>query len=165
MDQPTEDAMPSILSYAQPIAPRMPSVYYPGPAAGDLDSESASACLAQRIVLAITLAAIVILVIMIIYHLWRGSSHTSALARGLTQNGWTVYLRKGCGFCDEQMKMLGGFSQYTLYGTDGSLLSGYTKTPPLTFGVIKGFPCWYNLRSGETRMGLQNVTTLQQMAK
>jgi len=146
--------------------------YYPGPA-GDSDSDSdsdgedsggsgsGSRGGSRKIVLAVALALAVVLIIVILYYMFS----PRALSRSLARCGWTVYLRKGCGYCHKQMKLLSGFDMFVLYGPDGSILDGYTQSPPVAFSAVKGFPCWYNLRTGESRMGLQDIASLQRMAQ
>lgn len=152
--------MPSILAYAQPAEPagRMPTAYYPGPAPAPPHKKGAHG--SRRAVLALALALVVVLSILILYRVLV----PRALASGLARNGWTVYLLRGCGHCDRQAALLSGFHMVVRYGPDGKLLGGYTKTPPLAFGDIKAFPCWYNLLTGEKRLGFQDVAALEKMA-
>ncbi len=179
--EPQLPPVPSILAYTQPVAPRMPTAYYPGPgpmapvtrsvvvyesdsdSGSDSDSDSDDGYLRARrrkILLAVSLAIAVVLIIMILYYMFAPRT----LARSLTRCGWTVYLMKGCGYCRKQMSLLNGFDRYILC-SGGVVIDGYTDTPPLACNSIKAFPYWYNVRTGEARTGFQDSAALARMAQ
>jgi len=154
---PTPPPAPSILSYAEPVAPRLPTTYYPGPA-GEIGTTAENVG-RLRLAQAIILSVGVILLIVVIYYYTRAPS-----SGDLAQKGWTVYLRKGCGACDAQVKHLAGFSSYVVYGPDGTVLENRAKGALVPYGTIKGFPHWHNSSTGEVRTGLQDAAALKVMA-
>jgi len=160
MDVP--EAFPSILDYARPVDSEpqvgLPTVFYPGPP---------HVAVARSGPQSLVLAAVVLLAVVLICACWRGGHLKRRFAsspKGLAARGWTVYYLQGCGYCDKQAALLGSFARYVKYGPGGVLLGGYTEAPPLTFGAIRGFPHWYNTRTGETRGGFQDAAALAEMA-
>jgi hypothetical protein len=135
---------------------RLPSTYYAGPPPKARGARGA-----------LLLAALAVLLAIAIYFCARRpDTGRGALARGLADRGWTVYLRRGCGYCDKQRALLGpGFKKYVLYAEDGTVLGGYTKAPPLALGAIQAVPFWHNERTGEDRAGLQDAAALERMAR
>jgi hypothetical protein len=174
METTPAELQPSILAYSQAVPPRMPSVYYPtdqpqshqGGPAEDSDDESEDADDGdsygpRKMLLAVCLAVAVVLIIVILYCMF--SPHT--LVRGLTRCGWTVYLLEDCTFCDKQMRLLNGFRQYVLCGKDGKRRHSYAAVPPKQCAEIKSYPFWFNVKTGESRVGYQDTAALQKMAQ
>lgn len=159
--------MPNIFAaYAQPVAmPRGPVQYSRIPADSDSDSDSDdNPCMTRKTLLAVALAVAVVLIIVILYYMF--SPRT--LAKGLARCGWIVYYRQGCGYCTKQKHVLGGkFHKYIECDTSGNQIGGYTTSPPLPCNspTITGFPFWYNTRTKETRVGLQDAGSLEKMAQ
>jgi hypothetical protein len=114
---------------------------------------------ARNSLLTLAFAAVIVLIIMLCFYTPRSLSHK------LERNGWTVYSIDGCRFCKQQMAMLRGFTRYTLYDSSGKVLKGYTKDPPVPASKITKYPYWYNSRTYEIRVGLQNKTALGEMAQ
>lgn len=80
---------------------------------------------------------------------------------GNDPSGWQLYTLKGCGHCTKQLSELNGFTTYVEFARgeseplvnniDGEL---YPKEK------INGFPFWYNSKTGEKKMGRQDVCEL-----
>jgi hypothetical protein len=162
MSQAAAPPPPSILEYVQP---RMPTGYYPGPApTRPMDDKEAQM---QKTIQTIILAVIIVLLIFIVYNVYRVTQAFSpqVLSRRLANRGWTVYLLKDCVFCNRQMTLLGGaFRQFVLCDK-GKVISGYTLNPPLDCKTISGYPLWYNVRTGERKVGYQDAASLKHMAR
>ena len=131
-------------------------------------------CFTHSLLKAVALAAVVVLVIMVMCRmagLSKGSSKGSSksLVKHLAGCGWVVYYRRGCGHCTKQKEVLGGnYKKYIECDENGVQLSGYTTKPPIACNSpqIKGFPFWYNTKTGDTRLGFQGIGgDLQAMAQ
>jgi hypothetical protein len=80
---------------------------------------------------------------------------------GNDPSGWQLYTLKGCGHCTKQLSELNGFTTYVEFARgepeplvnniDGKL---YPKEK------INGFPFWYNSKTGEQKMGRQDICEL-----
>ena len=113
--------------------------------------------------MAVALAVAVVLIIVILYYVFLPRS----LSKNLARRGWTVYYRKGCGYCTKQKQVLGGdFHKYIECDTNGNQLGGYTTSPPLPCNSpqITGFPFWYNTKNQKTHVGYQDIRALENMA-
>lgn len=135
-------------------------------------------CFTHALLKAVALAAVVVLIIMVMCRMAgssKGSSKGSpkgsskALVKHLADCGWVVYYRRGCGHCTKQKEVLGGnYKKYIECDANGVQLSGYTTKPPVACNSpqIKGFPFWYNTKTGDTRLGFQGIGgDLQAMAQ
>jgi hypothetical protein len=76
-------------------------------------------------------------------------------------SGWQLYTLKGCGHCTKQLSELNGFNTFVEFARGESdpiinNISGelYPKEK------INGFPFWYNSKTGEKKMGRQDVCEL-----
>ena len=169
----------SILDYVQPLAGQLPAAYYPGPGVvkpvrypdsdsdSDSDSDEEGGPWMRKLVFAFALAMAIVLVILIVFCLASPQGREQkALMRELAHRGWTVYLKKGCGWCHKQMKLLDGFDHTVLCSNDSPpvVLDSYMQAPPLECGKIAAFPYWYNTRTQEDRTGYQDEHALKKMA-
>lgn len=113
------------------------------------------------IVVLAVLAILIILIAAISARSAAGSAgarnHPSLEAR-LAEKGWVVYFMKGCGHCEHQKQLLPGLFGETGTGAwvqcgDGGNCQG-----------IQAFPFWKNSRTGDSRVGFQDMLSLQRMA-
>ena len=75
-----------------------------------------------------------------------------ALAGRLAEQGWVLYTRPGCPFCENQMQVLGGSYPRSAVCSGESVCSA-------------GVPTWSNAASGERRVGFQDAAALEKMAQ
>jgi hypothetical protein len=107
----------------------------------------------------IGIAAIIIMIIIIIYLIW--TSFDMDLARRLSMAGWVLYLSDGCEFCKKQLNILKthNYQPHIKCGVYSE-----SMTPPIPCSEVTGFPTWYNVHTKEKRVGLQNLRELKTMA-
>ena len=111
----------------------------------------------------IMLAVFVIVVICIIVYWFINKDLSKRLAR----KGWMVYYKQGCYYCDKQKGALNyKFRNYVECDSNGYQVGGFTNSPPLSCGSseITGYPFWYNMSTGETKPGFQDIESLTMMA-
>jgi len=123
-------------------------------------------CTSKKIVASILLATVVVMVAAILYIMFSGSS--TAVGTRLSRGGWIVYYLRGCGYCTKQKELLGGRSPpgYSFVECDmkGNQVGGQAPPIPCGHPIIKGYPFWFNVRTKETRAGLQSLSVLKSMA-
>ncbi len=108
----------------------------------------------------IILSMIVIIVIMIILCCYRALTSPRGLSCDLARKGWVLYTTKGCGYCSQQLRTLGGhYQNLVVCGGNAGKSSADLKCED-----ISGFPYWYNTHSKEERLGAQSYHELKQMA-
>jgi len=104
------------------------------------------------------LAALVILLVIVLITVRRGTPGAGDLASRLRSRGWVLHTKPGCGFCTQQLKEIGGGA--------GVLRMVCDKTSKnRTCAEAPGFPYWKNVRQGSVRIGLQSRAALEKMAK
>jgi len=76
-------------------------------------------------------------------------------------SGWQLYTLQGCPHCTRQLEELNGFETYIEFkrGSQTPIVNNiagelYPKEK------INGFPFWYNSKTGEKKMGRQNICEL-----
>lgn len=148
-----EEQLPSILAYTRPVAAQVPAEYTIVTKTRTFRN--------KRALMSTLLAVAIVLIILIMYYMFSPRS----LARSLTRCGWTVYLLRSCGYCHRQMNHLEGFRRKIVCDSGNKVLSGYTDSPPVSCGSIRGYPYWYNTRTKESRTGYQDPAALSQMAQ
>jgi hypothetical protein len=107
-------------------------------------------------------AIIVVLVLIILYYLFRPH-----IATRLAKEGWVLYTMEDCVFCVKQLWELGSVT-YPLHvkcGKNKKLKAAYGTTPPIPCSKVTAFPFWYNAKTKETRTGLQTRSELRKMAR
>ena len=120
------------------------------------------------------LAAVAI--VLIVYSSVKPNRPKKGTSKGLQQNGWILYTRPGCSFCDKQKTLLGN----NFLNTQGNVidcsssaapqaLRGGSNPVPAPAPVcgdprIVGYPFWYCKTTGEIRVGLQDASQLRGMA-
>jgi len=127
--------------------------------------------------LAIGLLAVVAIVLLIYFSV-RPNQPKGGTSKGLQRNGWVLYTRPGCGFCDKQRTLLGS----KFLNTQGNVtdcgssvargapvLTGGSNPAPAPAPVcgdprIVAYPFWYCKTTGEIRVGLQDANQLREMA-
>ena len=145
---------PNIMAYAQPVSHRRSA-----PATQPYDKMKQ-----RKVMLMVTLAVAIVLIIFIMFTMFS----PKALRHSLARCGWVMYSRVGCGYCTKQKELLGGHYGKTIEcDTCGNQVGGYTSTPPIPCKspMIKGFPFWYNVRTQQTRTGLQDIASMEKMAQ
>jgi hypothetical protein len=110
--------------------------------------------------IALLVALAVVLVVLVMYYM----AAPSTVATALERRGWVVYYRAGCGYCTAQKKALGPYRLAVECDTSRRATSEYVGPLSCDSPEIKGFPFWYNERTKESRLGLQNITALKAMA-
>ena len=110
-----------------------------------------------------SIIAIILLILIIIIALLSPRSQSQSLSSKLSNSGWIVYYRKGCGYCNAQKDILGSnYKMFIEYDTNGNQIGGLTTitaTPE-----ISGYPFWYNINTHATKIGLQDINSLNYMA-
>jgi hypothetical protein len=76
-------------------------------------------------------------------------------------SGWQLYTLNPCGYCTKQKSALHGFNTYAEFerGNDVPIVNNI-KGKLYPKEKIKGFPFWYNSKTGEKKSGVQNVCSL-----
>ena len=105
----------------------------------------------KRQLLQLTFALIAVIIVCMIVTAWR----SRRLAQRLTDAGWRVYLLPGCGYCERQMSLLDGFTNYTICAGGN----------PRSCHGIDQFPLWHNPRTEKQRIGYQDRQSLCEMIK
>jgi len=108
----------------------------------------------------IIIAMIIIMIIIIICCCYRAMTSSRDLSCGLAKKGWVLYITKGCGYCSQQIRTLGGDYQNLI--VCGNENTGKNSSD-LKCEDISGFPYWYNPHTKEERLGAQNYYELKQM--
>lgn len=169
---------------AMAAAPQLPTAYYPGPMpTSPLGPEPGvvvvvvpptrkprrQAQLLRAIVMAAVILLVIILAVRVSGQRERGRKRAMrSLSARLAHRGWTLYLMKGCGFCEKQMRELGRYPRYVVLSADPShqILDG---NGPVLLDVreIPAFPYWYREegQNRESRTGYQNWAALETMAR
>lgn len=104
----------------------------------------------------VAVAAIVLLLIIIMYFVRPPAQEEfsgKSLGEALTKNGWVLFTRTGCGYCQMQMDELGGS------------YSGCVKCdkPNACPGDINAYPTWLNIITGEKVEGYQTSAQLKKL--
>jgi hypothetical protein len=110
--------------------------------------------------LAIALAVLIIICVIVYWFL------NKDLSRRLARKGWMVYYKQGCYYCDKQKTTLNyKFNNYVECDSNGYQISGFTSSPPFNCGSpeISGYPFWYNMNTGESKPGYQDLESLTMM--
>jgi len=76
------------------------------------------------------------------------TSKESQLGKALADRGWKLYTRKGCGYCDKQMKVLGGSYPKMIDCAGNNKCDG-----------IRAFPTWVN--ENKPAMMIEGFQTLE----
>lgn len=84
------------------------------------------------------------------------------LGEKLDDNGWELYTMTGCGWCEEQKKVLGS-DVFGLKIDTCSTIEECTKVVEEQ-GIV-GFPAWINVFNNETRVGFQTIEQLEEMTR
>jgi len=115
-----------------------------------------------------------IAIILIVYYSTKPNKPKKHVSEGLQKNGWLLYTRPGCGFCDKQKALLGN----KFLNTPGNVIDcgssassrvlqdrGDPAPAPLCGDPrIVGYPFWYCKSTAEIRVGLQDASQLRGMA-
>jgi len=80
-------------------------------------------------------------------------------------NKWQLYTLEDCKFCDQQMGQLNGFNTYIKFSKNGEILENNIKGKLYPINQIPGYPFWYNTKTGETKMGKQDINLLTHFSK
>ncbi len=115
-----------------------------------------------------TLALAVILLVCLIVVVCRRAGKAArarrgALASALAARWWTLSTLRGCGYCDQQLRILGGKRAVQRDGLPLVICAGDVSDPP-PCGEAAAFPYWRNLRTAEVRAGVQGISQLRAMA-
>ena len=126
-------------------------------------------CTSKKIVsYTATIAIVAVIVAAILYIMFSGFFND--VGTRLSRGGWIVYYLRGCVYCIKQKELLGGRSPpaggYSFVECDmnGNQVGGQAPPIPCGHPVIKGYPFWFNVRTKETRAGLQSLSALKSMA-
>lgn len=134
---------------------------------------------ARRVAKRIAIAVLVVVIVLLILYLVarrgpasEGMASGPALGETLTKKSWVLYTLKGCPACVRQEEILhgnGGFRATIMVDRSRKVIGGeYQGPPPLALSspvFNEGFPLWYNARTEEVRVGIQNEAQLKAMAK
>jgi hypothetical protein len=113
-------------------------------------------------VMVMVLAVSIVLILLIMVSLCSRTRHR------LARRGWVLYTLTGCGYCTQQLDLLGGqYSKTVKCNSREKQIGGYTHTPPIPCNspMINGYPFWYNARTHQSRSGVQDTAALDQMAR
>ena len=102
-------------------------------------------------VIVIVLIAIIILLIFMITE--------PTIAQKLASNGWQVYYKPGCKYCDLQKSELGHYPLSVV--CDGNDQTANKSS--MACKDVTGFPYWVNIKTGKTKVGLQKKESLIRM--
>lgn len=84
------------------------------------------------------------------------------LGERLDDAGWSLYTMTGCGWCEEQKKVLGN----DIYGLKIENCNNREEcTKIVQEQDIKGFPTWINVYSNEISPGFKTIEELEEMTK
>jgi hypothetical protein len=131
-------------------------VYLPRSRYDSSDDEGSGSSSSLR---AILLAVAIVLIVLIVYYLWSPRN----LARKLANCDWVLYTRDRCGFCKKQLRLLGGDYENLVECADGKVVDAFTSDLPIECDKVTGYPFWYQIGSGRTRVGLQTKEDLEAM--
>ena len=116
----------------------------------------------------VILALSVVLVIIVLFLLYRrnrkgkASAAAGDLTKKLSDKKWMLYVSPTCGYCTQQLSLLGAkFNNTITCGSSPQLAD--SPLMPLCKDV-KAFPYWINLVTREERTGLQTLEQLKEMA-
>ena len=72
-------------------------------------------------------------------------------------------MRVGCPHCVHQKAEIGDFSNYIEYIPGGKISENKIdpSQPILPFNEMKGFPMWYNYKTGDKKMGKRDMCSLE----
>lgn len=115
----------------------------------------------------VIVGALVVLVIVAAYYLWRRARGPKGPQKGLGQAladaGWVVVLRDGCGWCTKQLAVLGGaYPRYVECAKGGPAYHGVSaaeKAKLPACGTV-GTPYWANVKTGQKAPGYQDAAKL-----
>jgi len=81
-------------------------------------------------------------------------------------SGWQLYTLKGCPHCTHQLEDLKGFNTFVEFerGNPNPIINNI-KGELYPRNKINGFPFWYNSKTGDTKMGKQNICNLNPKIK
>jgi hypothetical protein len=123
--------------------------------------------------LAVGLLAVLAIVVMVYYATKPANRKRGEVSSGLMKNGWILYTRPGCGFCDQQKSLLGNkflnsagnvIDCSTQNMPNPPLKTPGTSTPQCGDPRIVGYPFWYSNQTGGIKIGLQDADQLRRMA-
>lgn len=126
-----------------------------------------------RRALQVTVGLLVVFVVVVaVYYATKPRRPRGQVSDGLERNGWILYTRPGCGFCDQQKNLLG---QKFLNDAGNVVDCDPKKTerhserpgkgiPHCGDGRIVGYPFWFNRKTGGIKIGLQDAAQLRSMA-
>ena len=112
----------------------------------------------------VIIAVLLVCVLIMIYVSLRDKMEdTGCLSEAVAANGWILYTRAGCRWCDKQLHTLGGSYPKRvecpgMLGTDPKL-----HVDPVC-GTAAGFPYWRNTNTKYDRSGYQDFASLVLMA-
>lgn len=121
----------------------------------------------DQIVIGVAVLAVLAVVLMLCM-----SGRRQDLAGALERRGWLLYVRDGCGYCTQQKDMFPRGFRATV--KCGAPLPALSALPAPVVGVappscqdprITGFPFWFNTQTGASKVGLQSLSSLHQMAR
>lgn len=110
------------------------------------------------------ITALLILLIILILAYWL---IPKSLSKRLKNKGWWLYTREGCSHCVREKRLLDYDFDDRIVECDGSgnQISGSMYAPiSCSSDQIMGFPFWINTRTGDTRVGYQNLAELEFMS-
>ena len=112
-----------------------------------------------------------VLVLVVVAHYAMKPKRHPGLTDGLENNGWILYTRPNCGYCQQQKAILGKrflSSPGNVIDCDPTAAAGASwpgrGAPRCGDPRIVGYPFWFNRRTGNTKVGLQDAKELRAMA-
>jgi len=127
-------------------------------------------------ILLLSMVIVVVIVVVAVVHLRRKARRfgraiaADLVAASLAQQGWILYTRPGCPWCDRQMAALGGIYPAHIECTgDAAAVAAEVAKYPGAIACddpkIVGFPFWLNTKTKDTRAGMQQLADLEKMIK
>jgi glutaredoxin len=108
------------------------------------------------------ITALIIILIILILAYWL---IPKSLSKRLKNKGWWLYTMQGCHHCTREKKLLDYDFDDRIVECDGSgnKVKG-SSAAPIACSNAKGFPFWINTKSGDTKVGYQNLAELELMS-
>lgn len=103
-------------------------------------------------------AIIILIIILVLAYYFKLNSALRAKVKSISDAGWVVYYSDGCGFCGKQKELLPGVASVKCnIGGRPTDINLNGADPPLACDnpIITGFPFWYNTKTKETKVGVQ----------
>jgi hypothetical protein len=120
---------------------------------------------------AVYIAVIILVLVIVGFILYSQSTKTKKSNNfspepSLSDKGWIVYMRPGCGWCDKQKNTLaesGLNYQYVACGQLGQVPNGELISAPSSKPCesVRGFPLWYNRLTKEEKPGYLDLAKVK----